>query len=44
MLQALRKALNLTQEAMAELFSIKQANASKVEKSHYSEFLHYFHF
>jgi DNA-binding XRE family transcriptional regulator len=31
-LQALRKKLNLTQEAMAELLSIRQANVSKVEK------------
>lgn len=31
-LQQLRKKLNLTQEAMAELLSIRQANVSKVEK------------
>jgi transcriptional regulator with XRE-family HTH domain len=31
-LQELRKKLNLTQEAMAELLSIRQANVSKVEK------------
>jgi len=31
-LQELRKALNLTQQAMAELLDMKQANVSKVEK------------
>ncbi|MDH4556133.1 helix-turn-helix domain-containing protein [Pseudomonas sp. BN417] len=31
-LQALRKELNLTQEAMADLLDMKQANVSKVEK------------
>ncbi|MCW2268020.1 Helix-turn-helix domain protein [compost metagenome] len=31
-LQALRKELHLTQEAMADLLEIKQANVSKVEK------------
>lgn len=31
-LQELRKTLNLTQEAMADLLSIRQANISKVEK------------
>jgi len=31
-LQALRKELNLTQEAMADLLDMKQANISKVEK------------
>jgi transcriptional regulator with XRE-family HTH domain len=31
-LQELRKKLNLTQETMAELLSIRQANVSKVEK------------
>ncbi|MNP74103.1 Helix-turn-helix domain protein [compost metagenome] len=31
-LQELRKGLNLTQEAMADLLDIKQGNVSKVEK------------
>lgn len=31
-LQALRKELNLTQEAMADLLDMNQANVSKVEK------------
>ncbi|MBB1607761.1 MULTISPECIES: XRE family transcriptional regulator [unclassified Pseudomonas] len=31
-LQELRKSLNLTQEAMADLLAIKQGNVSKVEK------------
>jgi DNA-binding XRE family transcriptional regulator len=31
-LQELRKTLNLTQESMARLLEIKQANVSKVEK------------
>jgi DNA-binding XRE family transcriptional regulator len=31
-LQELRKELNLTQESMAELLDMKQANVSKVEK------------
>ncbi|MNR36004.1 Helix-turn-helix domain protein [compost metagenome] len=31
-LQELRKGLNLTQEAMADLLDVKQGNVSKVEK------------